>query len=88
MSGKQVSTGHFDPSERVLRNREDATSALRELMGPRSISTLIREHGDITRSVGAWSQWRGGKRIPTLGRFIELVQCFGGEVVVRSRGRE
>ena len=64
---------------------EDVAAALRALAGGKSIHRLVKEHGDVSKSVGAWHGWLKGTREPTLRNFIKAVKSLGGKVVISGR---
>ena len=70
-----------------IRTTKDAARALRELSGWRSFGSLLRDYGHVSKSMAGWHGWLTGQRVPTLGRLIDVVEAFGGELVIRRRQR-
>lgn len=71
--------------ETTITDADEAAAVLRALAGNRTYRALLAEHARVSHSLGTWHGWLTGRQVPSLQRFLEVVEALGGEVVVRRR---
>ena len=73
--------------ERVISTPQHAADSMRDLAGELPYHRLLQEHSDVSNSMGAWHGWFTGSRIPRLDKFLDVLHCFGAELVIRRKIR-